>query len=191
MIPDFTVQRRADGNVQVEIKNLNGVTGMTFYLFQQQTQDMGDVADGLFRPLITNVSGADGKVSVFWVYVPSAPTITSAAPTNNGLIVNFTPPQSDGNLPIIDYEYAITTTQFPEETEWIPSGQSATPLIITGLPNLVPQKLKIRAVNSYGTFFESNVIEGTPELTTLWLIRTGFWDDSGEWDDNETWIDNP
>jgi hypothetical protein len=86
---------------------------------------------------------------------PSAPTITSIVPGNTVLIVRFTPPTSDGGIPIIGYKITWNKkTEGPVET--------TSPFTIPGLINGTPYVVSMRAVNVMGDGENSNTITATP-----------------------------
>lgn len=99
--------------------------------------------------------------------VPSDTTITEITAGNQQLSVAFSPPTSDGNSAIIDYEYSINngvTFTSSEITE--------SPLLITGLTNGATYQVVIRAVNAVGSGEPSAMVEGTP--STLPSPPTGL-----------------
>ncbi|MEI6621923.1 MAG: fibronectin type III domain-containing protein, partial [Actinomycetes bacterium] len=89
----------------------------------------------------------------------SAPTITSIAPGDDSLTVNFNAPANTGGLPITNYEYSTDNG-----TLWVTPAPAVTgsPLVIDGLEDNITYRVKVRAVNSRGPGAESNMMEGTP-----------------------------
>jgi hypothetical protein len=107
---------------------------------------------------------------------PSAPTLNSLTPSNGKLTLNFTL-GSNGGSAITNIEYSTNNG-----STWISSGQTASPVVATGLTNGVSYPVAVRAINIVGTSPSSNVISGTPNAsintfsavgTTTWLAPTG------------------
>jgi hypothetical protein len=93
---------------------------------------------------------------------PSAPTITSIAPGNGFLTVNFTPPSSDGGRAITNYQFSVNngaswTTRSPASV--------SSPIVISGLTNGVNYNVVIRAVNLEGVGDTSNMVIAKPYTT--------------------------
>jgi len=88
--------------------------------------------------------------------VPGAPVITFIIPGDEELIINFNAP-NDGGSSITDYLYNIDTSN-----NFISSGVSSSPIIITGLTNNFTYQVSIKAVNSIGAGNASNTVSGTP-----------------------------
>ncbi len=106
------------------------------------------------------------------ITAPSAPIITSIDPGNQQLIVNFTPPTSNGGGDITDYEYSTDNG-----SNWISAGATISPFTISSLSIGTTYDVKIRAVNSAGAGAESNMIQGTtwnvPSAPTISSITSG------------------
>ncbi len=91
---------------------------------------------------------------------PSAPTISSITPANNGLIVNFTAPTDDGGEPITDYEYSTDGG-----LTWTSLGTTTSPFNILGLTNGTSYSVLLRAINSIGDGDASSPVSATPNGT--------------------------
>jgi len=89
--------------------------------------------------------------------VPNAPTMVSGISRNTQIIANWTPPLSDGGLPITSYTATAT-----------PSGNTcsaiapATSCTIDGLYNGIGYTIRVTAVNAVGTSQASN---SSPPIT--------------------------
>ena len=88
--------------------------------------------------------------------VPSAPTLNTLTPSNEQLTVNFTLGANGGSA-ITDIDYSTNNG-----TTWISSGQTTSPVVITGLTNGTPYQVAVRAKNAVGTSPSSNMVQGTP-----------------------------
>jgi hypothetical protein len=107
---------------------------------------------------------------------PRAPILGNITGANQKLIVNFRPPTSYGESAITNYKYSTDngrTFNF--------SGTTTSPIIITGLTNLVTYDVVLLAVNSVGDGILSNMVRGTPRATvetfsipgiTTWKVPT-------------------
>ncbi|MDO9552978.1 MBG domain-containing protein, partial [Rhodonellum sp.] len=109
---------------------------------------------------------------------PDAPTDLVITPLNNGGMVQFTAPVSDGGAAITNYEYSTD-----DGATWITPSPAITesPLIINnGLTNCTLYELKLRAVNSAGSGAESESIGLTPTTSTesgiTWISGTSALD---------------
>ena len=129
----------ADGAQTFYFKGLEG---------GRDTIDLGGIA-GI--PAVPNLTISSGNT----------PTIISITPGNSLLSVEFSPPTSDGGASIIMYEYSTNNGNI-----WQPrqTGNTDSPLIITGLNNGTTYRVRIRAVNSVGEWLQSNIVEGTPGM---------------------------
>lgn len=88
--------------------------------------------------------------------VPSAVTITGITEGNMLLSVAFSPPTTDGNSLITNYEYSLNNGATFTTTG------TASPLVITGLTNGTTYQVILRAVNTVGSGDPSDMVEGTP-----------------------------
>lgn len=88
--------------------------------------------------------------------VPSAVTITGITEGNMQLSVAFSPPTTDGNSLITNYEYSLNNGATFTTTG------TASPLVITGLTNGTTYQVILRAVNTVGSGDPSDMVEGTP-----------------------------
>ncbi len=93
--------------------------------------------------------------------VPSAPTGVSAVSTDGGGVITFSPPTSDGNLPITQYQILNGNTG---ATMLVPStARSAT---VTGLPNGFHFQYIVRAINAAGYGAQAMVVVSPVASTT-------------------------
>ena len=117
----------------------------------------------------TSVGGIFG-VSATTTTPPSVPsdiTITGITAGNQRLTVAFSPPTSDGNSPITDYEYSVNNG-----ATFTSAQTTASPLLITGLTNGTTYQVVLRALNAVGRSESSEMVEGTP--STLPSPPTGL-----------------
>jgi hypothetical protein len=107
---------------------------------------------------------------------PKEITLISLTPTDGNLIVSFSL-WTDGGSPITDIEYSIDNGN-----TWISSGQTSSPIVITGLTNGNTYSVGVRAKNIFGISYPSNFILGTPNPyiqtylnvgTTSWTVPIG------------------
>jgi titin len=108
-------------------------------------------------------SGAPSiTVTVMPRTIPSAPAISSVAPSDGQLFVSFAAPASDGGSAIVNYDYSLDGG-----SSWMPISpvQSSGPIVINGLTNGVDYQVALRAVNSSGASASSNVVSATPRTT--------------------------
>lgn len=112
--------------------------------------------------------GGTFGVSATTTALPSSePTITVITAGNQRLTVAFSPPTSDGNSPITDYEYSINNG-----ATFTSARTTTSPLLITGLINGTTYQVVLRAVNGIGRSEPSLMVEGTP--STLPSPPTGL-----------------
>lgn len=90
--------------------------------------------------------------------VPSAPTISSIAPSAQAAVITFTAPATDGGSPITNYEYSTDNATW---TAFSPS-VTASPATISGLTNGTTYAVRIRAVNAVGAGTASAAVSVTP-----------------------------
>ncbi len=102
-----------------------------------------------------------------FVSVPSAPTITTIGPSNNKLIVNFTPGFNGGSA-ITSYQYSTDDGDTFIEL----SGNTISPIEITSsssdgssLVNGTEYTVRLKARNSIGLSSASSPVSGTPATT--------------------------
>ncbi|WP_285115552.1 fibronectin type III domain-containing protein [Leifsonia sp. fls2-241-R2A-40a] len=118
--------------------------------------------------------------------VPSPPTSVSAVSTDGGGVISFSPPASDGNLPITQYEIRNGNTG---ATTLVPStARSAT---VTGLPNGFHFQYTVRAINAAGYGTQADVVVSPvasttpppppPPTPTQLLPDPGFESGAGGW----------
>jgi hypothetical protein len=88
------------------------------------------------------------------------PILTSVERINLGLVVSFTPPQSNGGNGIQAYQYTVDGG-----FSWNTSIGATTTFTIGGLINGIEYTVGIRAVNTLGSGEHSNYIKGTPSTT--------------------------
>jgi len=123
----------------------------------------------------TNAYGTDAQTYAGDVdpTLPTDPTITSIVAGNRTLTVHFTPPTSNGGLPILTYEYSLDGG-----ATWIPraTGTDESPLEITGLYNGTLYEVVLHAVTAAGSGTTSGLDSGRPRSGSL-LAATGL--DSG------------
>jgi hypothetical protein len=88
---------------------------------------------------------------------PTSPTIDSIDPSHSQLLVNFTPPVSDGGSAITDYKYSKNNG-----TTWELANTTSSPILISGLNDGQSYDVVIRAINSVGEGAVSNSVSSTP-----------------------------
>ena len=98
--------------------------------------------------------------------VPSSPSILSIArPTSgNALVVDFSPPTSDGGRAITKYQYSLDGGQF-WQNRTDQTDQLISPIAISGLVNGTVYRVSVRAVSSQGNGGSSETIEVVPAAT--------------------------
>jgi DNA-binding beta-propeller fold protein YncE len=94
-------------------------------------------------------------------FTPTAPTDLIAIPGNTTASIAFTP-GSDNGAVFTNYQYstddgATWTTRSPAST--------ASPLVLTGLPNLITYRVKLRAINSVRVGVASSAVSVKPAAT--------------------------
>ena len=94
--------------------------------------------------------------------VPSAPRMLVATPANESIILNWMPPSSDGNQPILRYERRRTGADNMNFSGWRDIGLVLTETV-RGLDNGSVYGFEVRAVNSVGDGDAASVFE-TPAL---------------------------
>ena len=99
-------------------------------------------ADG--NTILAGEPGANTAVSFTTPTTPGSPTSVSANPSNQGALVTFSPPASDGGLPITSY----TVTASPGGAQ---ASGATSPLFVSGLSNGVTYTFTVTATNSAGT----------------------------------------
>lgn len=90
--------------------------------------------------------------------VPSAPTISSIAPSAQAAVITFTAPATDGGAPITNYEYSTDNATW---TAFDPA-VTASPATISGLTDGTTYAVRIRAVNAAGGGAASAAVSVTP-----------------------------
>ncbi|MDR6972794.1 fibronectin type III domain-containing protein [Leifsonia shinshuensis] len=93
--------------------------------------------------------------------VPSAPTNVSATPMDGGGVISFSPPASDGNLAVTQYEVRNVNTGV---STMAPS--TARSVTVTGLPNGSHFQYTVRAVNAAGYGAQADVVVSPVASTT-------------------------
>jgi mono/diheme cytochrome c family protein len=97
----------------------------------------------------TNVAGnstASNVISVTALTVPGVPSIISVSEFDGRVVINFTPPGSDGGSAIIDYE---TSCSAVGQATRVATG-SGSPILVTSLTNNVGYSCTVRARNAAG-----------------------------------------
>ena len=74
----------------------------------------------------------------------NAPTSLVATTSDAQVSIAFTAPTNNGGAAITDYEYQL------DAGAWISAGTTASPVVITGLPNGTTLSVNLRAVNAAG-----------------------------------------
>lgn len=113
--------------------------------------------------------------------VPGAPTIIGGIVGSQQVTLNFTAPLSDGDSPIIYYEYSINDEPF------ISTGSTSLSITITGLVNGDNYVIVIRAVNSVGPGPISNEAEADPTNVVVNNLKSDYLPDNGTL---SKWIDS-
>ncbi len=90
---------------------------------------------------------------------PAAPTIGMATPGNNQAVVAFTAPTNTGGVPISGYTATCTASGQPTRT----GTGGMSPILVTGLTNLVQYSCTVFATNSVGPGPASGAATVTPD----------------------------
>jgi titin len=152
-ISDYVIQYSSDGGTQWTTDDtgststsatVSGLTNGTGYIFEVEA--VNAIGDGPF-------SSPSGTLTPNGP--PGSPTITSIAPEDGALQVNFTPPVS--SEPITGYLYQLNGTG-----PWYSSSATSSPLTIPGLTDGTPYSVEIEAVDSIGAGAASNSVTQTP-----------------------------
>lgn len=117
-----------------------------------------------FRVAGTNVSGTGAYSAIREatpVGPPPAPTALIATPKSSSVEIAFTAPISNGGAALTNYEYSTNSG-----STWaaLSPADSTSPVTITGLTDGNTYSLRIRAVNSYGSGTQSDLVSGIPGL---------------------------
>jgi uncharacterized repeat protein (TIGR01451 family) len=95
--------------------------------------------------------------------VPDAPTIGTLTAGNGSVSVEFTPPQNDGGSPIFMYNAFCDFA----------ASAPASPIVMNNLPNGVPVRCRVNAVNGVGGGLASEYSnEVTPQAPTSMQLQT-------------------
>jgi uncharacterized repeat protein (TIGR01451 family) len=95
--------------------------------------------------------------------VPDAPTIGTLTAGNGSVSVEFTPPQNDGGSPITMYNAFCNFA----------ASAPASPIVMNNIPNGVPVRCRVNAVNGVGGGFASEYSnEVTPKAPTSMQLQT-------------------
>jgi titin len=152
-ISDYVIQYSSDGGSHWTTDDtgststsatVSGLTNGTGYIFEVEA--VNAIGDGPF-------SSPSGTLTPNGP--PGSPTITSIAPEDGALQVNFTPPVS--SEPITGYLYQLNGTG-----PWYSSSATSSPLTIPGLTDGTPYSVEIEAVDSIGAGAASNSVTQTP-----------------------------
>jgi hypothetical protein len=106
------------------------------------------------------------------VTVPSAPIIT-VTPGDKQLTVDFIPPFTGGSS-IIGYQYSVYNGGTFSPPVPAPEPPENNQILITGLTNGITYQVLIRAVNSVGNGYPSNMVVATPVTVPSNPIITGI-----------------
>lgn len=124
-----------------------------------------------FRVKATNSAGDSAYSALSVELVPSgpptAPTIDSLTRSDGSLSVAFSGATS--SAPITDYEYSLDNG-----ANWISSGYTSSPLVISGLTNGESYSIVLRTVNAIGSSAASSAataipfaVPGAPTITAV------------------------
>jgi photosystem II stability/assembly factor-like uncharacterized protein len=115
--------------------------------------------DNAYNETVTS-DASDTVVSISTIPDPPTNLVTTAG--NTHLSISFTA-GSDGNSPITNYEYAISTDgeTYSLFTPFDPI-VTTSPVIISGLVNDTLYYIKLKSVNINGSSLESDITTGTP-----------------------------
>jgi uncharacterized repeat protein (TIGR01451 family) len=118
-----------------------------------------------FTVTATDTNGFSGTraYSITLRSVPAAPTIGVLSAGNASVSITFTPPADDGGSPITLYNALCS----------VAASGPASPILLNGLPNGVPLRCRVNAVNAIGTGPVSELSnEVTPQATTTLQLQT-------------------
>lgn len=100
--------------------------------------------------------------------VPGAPFVTGGTAGPGSATLSFTPPASDGGLPIDTYTATCTATSLPARTANVAG--TATSVAVTGLTGFAQYSCSITAANSAGSGPASNSVNVVPSTAPLTLL---------------------
>lgn len=131
--------------------------------------DQGTEYTVLLKAVNTDGLSAASDALVFTTDdVPAAPTSLVSTVGDNQVSIAFTA-GADNGAAITDYEYNLNGDG------WVSAGVTATPVVVTGLPNDLPASITLRAVNAAGNGTASAASVSTPTDADL-TDNDGFTD---------------
>lgn len=111
----------------------------------------------------TGTSGASTIATAMPISVPTAPQDVAAQRADQGAVVSWTAPASDGGRTVLDYRVEVSTDG---GESWSTATGAAvvegTTVRVTGLENGVPASFRVIARNSVGDSLPSSVVSETP-----------------------------
>ncbi len=116
--------------------------------------------------------------------VPGPPFLNSATAGAGQVTVSWSPPASDGGLPVIDYRVYVTGIG------WVDMGSAVTSLTLSGLANGTKVSFAVQAENANGFGAVSNTLYFTPVAAPT-AAPTGVGSSAGDRTVTITWTDVP
>ena len=115
-----------------------------------------EVADDELNYVAADANAGSFTVSIIDPTVPDAPIMLGGTPANNGALIEFLPPASDGGASILEYK------AFCNGVGNIPAFGESSPLLVTGLINGATTNCFVIARNAVGDSVASAAANVTP-----------------------------
>jgi hypothetical protein len=157
-------------NIQTTSTTVSGLTNGTTYKFKVSAVNQIDQT-------------YSNEVSSTPATRPSAPQITSAAPGNASVLLQWSDPSNNGGSTITSYKiYVYSSTDVSLNTI---TGIATRSRSVTGLTNETTYKFKVSAVNSKGESLQSDSVSSMPGVSpsapTITSATAGIYSASLAW----------
>ncbi len=153
--------------------SIDGGAQFTSWASTLTAQTISGLTNGTSYAVVVRARNSQGggklsaTVNATPVGVPDSPTNVQAVAGDKSVTVSFTPPASNGGLPITEYRYSTDGINF------VKAAQSSSPITITTdsadgvspLVNLTTYTVQIVAVNALGPSAPSTAVPATPGTT--------------------------